>query len=578
MKKFTTHLFLAAALSLGLYSCSENDRIEEEILQDLENEQTNSNDLLSETAIATPENTISINAGVTVGSFYNFWSTRPMINQTRFNSVNFRNNIASLDSYVKSYNIVRLLGGRQLRGEADFVTNNFYKGVDNEGNIITDFTELTRSLDNFMLTGFKPRIVLDNVPWDLSAQPLIVDRFGNSRPPEDYNLWRQYINAFLQTLVDNYGLSEVETWRFRITTEPNFNPGHWRGTPEQFFMHYDITVDEVLKVIPNAIVGPGNLLTEGNAAAFTTELIDHCATGTNFATGGTGTQMDFFSLSYYERIRNNNVKFASIVAPYRNSLNSYPQFANIPFDIQEFGIVADENGTVGQSLNDGTELGASWYAAIVDMAFDNRISEIYDWGQEIESTGNLPAGRRNVTEMFLKLEDGTRLQATDPQSVDNISSFAGAIPVSKDGKLYILIYNHNASRTSTGSRTLYPQIEGGDVANFRTWTMNEWTIDANNGIFLHELYDDLRAAGVTENTNGRIYGNRTSDRFDAAWEDVFTANRSKYETLAELPQTISDEIIERTNGKLELEVDLAPHSVKLIELIPSNTLSTTRFD
>ncbi len=85
---------------------------------------------------------------------------------------------------------------------------------------------------------------------------------------------------------------------------------------------------------------------------------------------------------------------------------------------------------------------------------------------------------------------------------------------------------------------------------------------------MHQLYDDVRAAGVAEDLNGRIYGNRPSDRFENGWQTVLNANLSQYENLAELPKTISDSIVQKNDEKLTLEVNLEPHSVKLIELIP----------
>ncbi len=513
------------------------------------------------------DNIVTINAASVVGTMYNFWSTRSNINQTRFNSYRFRSNIEIIKPYVKTYSFVRMLGGRQkvVNGVSvpDREVNNFFKGVDASGKIITDFSGLITSMRNVINTGFEPRIVLDNVPWDMSGEP-VVETYGNSRPPNDYGVWRQYINAFVQTLVDEFGMDRVRTWRFRVATEPNYAPDHWDGTRDEFFKHYDITVDEVLKVIPDAIIGPGNLLTE-NLAKWRTEIIDHCATGKNFATGAIGTKMDFFALSYYEKIDHNTIKLPEIIAPYRSKLDSYPQFSNIPLDIQEFGILRDENKRRGVSLNDATELGASWYATIADMAYEYRITEIYDWGQE--TSGDLPSGRRHVTSMFLKMEDGERLQAIKPQSVNNRSEFAGVLPVRKDGKIYLLVYNHNASRTSTASRTLYPQIEGGDVLSSDKWKINEWTVDKTHGIFMHELYKDVREAGVP-NKNGRIFGTRPSDYFEDGWENVFSANRTKYNNMSELPQTITDSLITKTNGKIELKVDLAPHSVKLIELTP----------
>lgn len=501
-----------------------------------------------------PNKIITINTGAVKGTMYNFWSTRPMVNQTRFSSLNFRDELMDIKSYVKSYNLVRMLGGRNDN------YNDFYKGIDASGNIITDFSSLIESMRNFMLTGFKPRIVLDNVPWKMNAIQE-VNQYGNTNPPDDYNIWRQYINAFLQTLINEFGINEVKTWRFRVATEPNFTPQHWNGTKEAYFKHYDITVDEVLKVIPDAIIGPGNNLTEG-VATYTTEIIDHCANGTNYATGAIGTKMDFFCISYYEKIDQNTVKLPEDIAQYRTKLNSYTQFSNIPLDIQEFGILRDENKVRGISLVDGTEFGASWYATIADLAYEYGINEIYDWGQEIEAS-NLPQGRRNVTEMFLKMEGGNRLE-----TIDNISGHAGIIPVVKGDIIYLLVYNHNTTRNSSANRTLFPQLEGGQITSRTSWKMNEWTVDKNHGVVMHELYKDIRDAGIGEKTNGRIYGNSPSDRFEDGWKDVLNANLAKYTQMAKLPKTITDSIVKKHEGKLTLKVDLEPHSVKLIELIP----------
>lgn len=555
------------------YNCEDSQAVEaqleeQEVADDLP-EPEESNEPVSN---IDTENLVVVNTNNVVAPLQNFWSTRPIVNQTRFSGANFRNNVvAPVRTYVNNYNIVRSLGGRLDD------RNTFFRGVDDSGNVITDFSTFLRDLRGLFQTGVQPRIVLDNVPWEMSGER-IEEQFGNTRPPLDYGIWRQYINAFMQALVDEFGLSEVETWRFRIGTEPNLSPGHWSGTIQEFYIHYDITVDEVLKVVPNAKVGPGNLLTEG-VATFTTEIIDHFATGTNAVTGEVGSQMDFFSISYYEQLDRNRIKFEGIVPAYRRALDRYPQFANIPFDIQEFGILRDENRRRGISLNDGAELGASWYATVIDMALENRISEIYDWGQEISNTGNLPSGRRHVTEMFLMMENGMRLQSAHPTAVNNVDTYAGVIPVIKEGNIFLLMYNHHARRSNNDMRTLFAQIEGSDINASETWIMNEWTVDEDNGIFMNQLYEDLRAAGVPEITNGRIFGSRVSDRFDASWENVFNADRAKYEALSQLPQTVTElEVTRSEDNKINLSVEMKAHSVKLIQLRPSNILSVTNFN
>ncbi|TWO34532.1 hypothetical protein E1J38_001370 [Seonamhaeicola sediminis] len=547
-------VILIFTLVSNFYTCSKSNPVEEEVIVTPDPDPNPEEPEGIDESTLDPNKIITVNTGAVVGQFYNFWSTRPMINQTRFSASGFRNSLNPIKDYVKSYNLVRIMGGRTDN------LNMFYQGVDASGNIITDFSDLLTNMRDFMNTGFKPRIVLSKVPWEMVANK-VVNTYGNTSPPDNYDHWRQYVNAFLTTLVNEFGMNEVKTWRFRVSTEPNYTPNHWNGTMEDYFKHYDITVDEVLKVIPDAIIGPGNMLTEG-VATYTTQLIDHCATGTNYATGATGTKMDFFSISYYEKIDQNTVALPGKIEPYRNKLNSYSQFRDIPLDIQEFGMLRDENGVRGVSLTDATELGASWYATVADMVFDYKISEIYDWGQEIEAS-DLPQGRKNVMRMFQMMENGNRVEA-----IDNFSGHAGVIPVMKGDVMYVLVYNHNPSRTSSNKQTIYPKLTGGIIPSSNTWKMNEWTVDKDHSVMMHELYKDLRNAGVTEKSNGRIYGNRPSDRFGDGWKDVLSANLSKYENLAKLQQTVTDSVVVKRDGSLILQVDLEPHSVKLIELIP----------
>ncbi len=135
---FFTVLF---SLVLIISGCSKSEDVEKEIIEEPEIETPEPID---------PSKVVTINTGAVVGTFYNFWSTRPMINQTRFNSSGFRTGeVESVKDYVKSYNLVRMLGGR-----TDDL-NEYYQGVDGSGNIITDFSGLITSMRNFMTNRFK---------------------------------------------------------------------------------------------------------------------------------------------------------------------------------------------------------------------------------------------------------------------------------------------------------------------------------------------------------------------------------------------------------------------------------------
>lgn len=78
-------------------------------------------------------------------------------------------------------------------------------------------------------------------------------------------------------------------------------------------------------------------------------------------------------------------------------------------------------------------------------------------------------------------------------------------------------------------------------------------VDEPHGIFVHEFYKDCLENGVTTKNNGRIYGSKTSDYFEVGYQ----SNRAKYEIITM-----------KTEEDITLKIDLTPHSVKLIELIP----------
>ncbi|WP_018473393.1 GH39 family glycosyl hydrolase [Echinicola pacifica] len=499
-------------------------------------------------------NIMIVNTENIIGELYPFWNTKPMINQNRFNSATFRNSLEDIKPYTTHFNLVRMLGGRTDK------FNQYYKGVDESGKVITDFSGMITSMRNFMLTGFKPRLVLDNVPWDMSEEQEN-NRYGNTNPPANYNLWRQYIQAFLRALIDEFGYDEVKTWRMRVGTEPNYFPHHWNGTKEQYLRHYDETVHAVTSIIPEIEIGPGNIILNQSDSNWGMDIIDHCASGTNYVTGEVGTRMDFFCVSYYEFLKQNTVKLEGFMTEINARLDKHPKFANIPLDIQEFGILKDENNNDGLSLNDGSEYGASWYATISDIVYRQGISEIYEWGLDVQN--GLPSPRSHVVSMLRKMENGSRLSVQGTPE-----GFSGLISVRKEGKIYLLVYNHEPERTSNATKNLSPRITGNMIRNSKNWTLNEWTLDQQHGEFLHELYEDCISAGVGIKADGRIYGTRPDDYFEEGWEAVFTANKDKYSELAAMPQTRSNESLKVESGALQLQLHLNAHSVKLLELSP----------
>jgi len=256
-----------------------------------------------------------------------------------------------------------MLGGREDG------LNAWFKGIGKNGEAECDFSGLIKHLQGMQDAGYTPRIVLDNIPTAMS-EPGEMATYGNTRPAIDLRVWHSYIQQAIQSMVEAFGMNTVSQWRIRVGTEPDLYPGHWRGTKEEYLRHYDCTVDAVLSVIPNAEVGPGNILNPSikhrvngiGQNPWGLDIVDHCATGTNTWTGKTGTIMTFLECSWYGQVGRPIDSINVAIQRMRERLERYPQFMDLPISISEFSILRDEHNYRGKG--DITEWGASWYAAI----------------------------------------------------------------------------------------------------------------------------------------------------------------------------------------------------------------------
>lgn len=170
-----------------------------------------------------------------------------------------------------------------------------------------DFSKLIANCKGIVSMGMKPHLKLGSVPLKYSAKASEDEYFGtNVYPPDDYDVYYNYMAAMAQSLVDEFGSQEVLTWRFGIMTE--YENADWfmavDKTPENsaaaYCKLYDYSVDALQKVIgENVFVGAHSMtVTEG---LWDEEIfIKHCASGTNYKTGETGTRICFLSGSFYD--------------------------------------------------------------------------------------------------------------------------------------------------------------------------------------------------------------------------------------------------------------------------------------
>jgi xylan 1,4-beta-xylosidase len=175
------------------------------------------------------------------------------------------------------------------------------------GTAVYDWTITDRIFDTYLDRKMKPLVQIGFMPEALSSRPQPYrhhwkpgDNYndiytGWAYPPKDYAKWAELVYQWVRHCVQKYGRPEVESWLWEVWNEPNI--GYWKGTPEEYHKLYDYSADAVKRALPAArIGGPDSTGPAGNsAAAFLRNFLDHVVHGKNYATGKTGSPLDFVS-------------------------------------------------------------------------------------------------------------------------------------------------------------------------------------------------------------------------------------------------------------------------------------------
>ena len=174
---------------------------------------------------------------------------------------------------------------------------------DAQGKPIYDWTIVDRIFDTYLKNGVKPYAQIGFMPKALSTRPEPYQHkwtpeakydeiyTGWAYPPTDYKKWGDLAYEWVKHSVEKYGRAEVEQWYWQTWNEANI--GYWRGTPEEFRKLHDYAIDGVRRALPTARVGGPD--TAGHGGQWMRDFLEHQLRGKNFATGQTGTPIDFLS-------------------------------------------------------------------------------------------------------------------------------------------------------------------------------------------------------------------------------------------------------------------------------------------
>jgi xylan 1,4-beta-xylosidase len=170
---------------------------------------------------------------------------------------------------------------------------------------VYDWTIMDRIMDTHVERGIRPLVEIGFMPEALTTGPSPYrhtwqpgDDYGDiytgwAYPPKDYVKWSNLVYEWARHSVERYGREEVETWHWQVWNEPDI--GYWRGTKEEYFKLYDYAAAGLKRALPTAkIGGPHVTGPRGERTQqYLRDFIEHCLRGTNYATGETGSPLDF---------------------------------------------------------------------------------------------------------------------------------------------------------------------------------------------------------------------------------------------------------------------------------------------
>jgi xylan 1,4-beta-xylosidase len=253
--------------------------------------------------------------------------------------------------YVRTHNLLTTGDGTPA---LKWGSTNAYT-EDDTGNPRYDWTIVDRIFDSYVERKMKPLVQIGFMPEALSIKPQPYrhswtpgDKYrdiftGWAYPPKDYAKWGALVHAWARHAVERYGRSEVESWWWEVWNEPDI--GYWQGTPEEYFKLYDYAADGLKRALPSARIGGPHVtgpLGE-RAQKFLRDFIEHCLRGTNFATGRTGSPLDYvgFHAKGAPRVMEAGHVRMGISTQLRAIANgfsivkSYPELREIPIVIGE---------------------------------------------------------------------------------------------------------------------------------------------------------------------------------------------------------------------------------------------------
>ena len=333
---------------------------------------------------------------------------------------------------------------------------------DENGKPVYNWTIVDQIFDTYIERKMKPLAQIGFMPEALSQRPQPYQHHwkpgtpyedimtGWATPPKDYDKWAELIYQWVRHSVARYGQQEVESWYWEVWNEPD---GFYLIAPDtkrEYFKMYDYAADAVKRALPTARMGGPHT---AGAGRFMDDFLKHVLTEPNFATGKTGSPLDFvaFHAKGSPKVVNGVVRMGMDVHFKRLDdgfaiIEKYPQLKGMPVIIGESdpeGCAACGMATNPENAYRNGTLYSSYTAASIAREYElaarrgvNLIGAV-NWSFEFEdqpwfagfrdlATNGVNKPVLNVFRMFGKMQ-GDRVAVAGDQAYSTESIKSGGV-------------------------------------------------------------------------------------------------------------------------------------------------------
>ena len=466
-------------------------------------------------------------------------------------------------------------------------TRDLFKDPNNK-NVLDDY-DFTLLIDNcrgVVNLGAKPMLKLGNVPLKFSENATTEVGFGmNPYPPDDYDVYYNYIYAMGEALVKEFGAKEVLTWRFGVMTEYENKDWFFAGdkdepdsvkSAEAYCKLYDYSVAALQDSIGESVFVGAHSMTVTEGLWDEAEFIKHCGEGTNYKTGKKGTRLCYLATSFYDSTPGDYTDGKTLPesVEYLRETAESVGLNDLIYGVDEGRILeGNSSGNVGSELltrTCGYTYQAAYDARLIAQMFNNDIAYFSAWSYLSNGffQGN-PTVSYHVANNAAKW-GGNKLLKTEKiksgvifgSDIDAVSAYD-----KDENTLRIMAYNfkndvdYNKNVEMTFEINA-PQFDGKKV-KVTAYVIND---DCN---YFDEWVEDRKTYNITDDCfswspDDPSIDNPTTLVDEKARETYFNELYLKYTECSRLEPVNSEaEIID---GKITLNITLDPHAVVFYEI------------